>query len=340
MSNLSGKKFGVYEGQDVNAYTLKNDKGMEVCIINYGATVTKIIAADKNDDYENVVVGFDDLDNYLKNGNSYFGAIVGRYCNRIAGGMFSLNGTQYQLAKNNNNNTLHGGKKGFDKVCWHVENYEPTGSLKLTYTSIDGEEGFPGNLKVEVIYTLSNEDELQIDYTATTDKPTPVNLTNHCYFNLSGNADTNILDHELEIFADRYTPVEKDLIPTGEILTVKNTRFDFMVAKKIGKDLPEADVYDHNMILNKENKKGSSEMTKAANLYDPVGKRYMEMFTTEPGVQLYTAKSLDAGIKIRTAVCLEAQHYPNSPNEPSFPDTILQPGQQYRQTTIYKFSVK
>jgi len=250
-----------------------------------------------------------------------------------------LDGIEYKLAKNNNNNSLHGGIKGFDKAWWNAEQQENDGSLKLTYQSIDGEEGFPGNLNVEIVYKLFPDNALLIDFTATTDKATPVNLTSHCYFNLSAGKTKTVLDHELLLFADEYTILDNNSIPTGEIASVNNTAYDFTHPKKIGADinnLPNG--YDINMVL-------SGSYGKAAILYEPITGRYMEMFTTEPGLQFYSGNFLaDPTNKEQSekhaAVCLEAQHFPNSPNEPSFPSTILRPGNIYRQSTVYKFSAK
>lgn len=341
--SITEKHFGIFEGKEVTAYTISNANGMEVVVINYGATITAIITPDKNGLAGNVILGFDSLDGYLQNGHQYIGAIVGRYCNRIANARFSVDGTIYQLANNGNNNSLHGGHKGFDKVWWNIEKQEEDGSLKLTYLSKDGEEGYPGNLAIELIYTLTSDNRLIIDLTAHTDKPCPVNLTSHCYFNLAAGKEPLILDHELRILADRYTVVNEESIPTGQLAFVKNTPLDFSTAKKIGTDINDLpNGYDHNLLLNDPN-------GKAAELYDPVSGRFMEMFTTEPGLQFYSGNFLhktitgavDAAKYVKhAALCLEAQHFPNSPNEPSFPNTILRPGETYRQTTVYKFSIK
>lgn len=341
-SAITEHPFGIHGTNMVTEYTIANENGMEVSVINYGAAITKIITADKNGTKGNVILGFNYLNGYIENGNQYIGCIVGRYCNRIANAKFSLDGKEYILAKNNKENSLHGGNKGFDKVCWGVQKINDQ-SLKLSYLSEDGEEGFPGNLSVEVTYTLSPNNELIIDYKATTDKATPVNLTSHCYFNLSAGQARTILDHELKIYADQYTTLNNDAIPTGELASVKNDRLDFTAAKKVGKDINNfPGGYDINFVLN-----GASG--KAAELFDPVTGRYMEMFTTEPGVQFYSGNFLHTAIinnnstsdyVEHAALCLEAQHFPNSPNEPSFPNTILQPGETYNQKTVYKFSVK
>ena len=334
---ITEKHFGNYEDRVISEYTLSNIDGMKVSVINYGATITKIITTGKNNLFENVVIGFDDLDSYLEN-TRYFGATIGRYCNRIANGKFNLDGKEYTVAKNNGNNSLHGGIKGFDKTLWNIEKQENTNSLVCTYLSKDGEEG----LNVEVTFSLLEDNSLKIDYTATTDKPTPVNLTNDSYFNLSAGRDIDILGHELQLFSSKYTAVTSELIPTGEILSVKNTPLDFTVAKKIGKDISAKNGgYDHNMIIN-DLQKNTGLVSEAASVYDPSSGRLMEMFTTEPAVQFYSGNFLNTGISPlkHSAFCLEAQHYPNSPNEPSFPNTILRPRDVYRQTTVYKFSIK
>ncbi|MEO7307963.1 MAG: aldose epimerase family protein [Ferruginibacter sp.] len=333
--------FGDIENKTVTAYTITNINGVQVTIINYGATITRIITPDKNGTAGNVIIGFDSLEGYLQNGHQYFGAIIGRYCNRIANAQFSLDGKEYHLAVNDKTTSLHGGWKGFDKVYWQIEKQDES-SLKLTYLSKDGEEGYPGNLHVELIYTLNIDNELIIDYSGHTDKATPVNLTSHCYFNLSAGKDPTILDHELTIFADHYTTGLNESA-AAPIASLKNTPLDFRVSKKTGKDIGKLpDGYDHNMVLN-------SPGGKAAVLYDPASGRLMEVFTTEPGLQFYSGNFLGMTITNTTdqskyikhaALCLEAQHYPDSPNETLFPNTILRPGEIYRQTTVYKFSVK
>lgn len=332
--NITKKPFGNFENRPVTEYSLENANGMQVCIINYGATITKIITADNKNSFANVVNGFNDLESYLQSSNPYFGCIVGRYCNRIAYATFSLNGEKYELSKNHGEHNLHGGDKGFDKVLWNAQANETDNSLQLTYFSKDGEEGFPGNLNITVLYSLTNENELIIEYTATTDKSTPVNFTNHSYFNLSGDSANPILEHELQVFADSYTVTDAKLIPTGETAAVKNTALDFTSAKKIGKDIATIQGYDNNLILRKV--AGSTGPAPAANLYEPLSGRFMQMFTTEPAVQFYSG-AVQPGPQ--AGLCLEAQHYPNSPNEPSFPNTILNPGEVYRQVSVYKFSV-
>ncbi len=340
-ASITERPFGVFENKPVTEYTLSNGAGMQVSVINYGATITRILTVDKYGTAGNVIIGFDSLEDYFLNANHYFGCIVGRFCNRIANGRFSLDGNEYQLALNDKKNSLHGGIKGFDKVCWDIEKREDECSLKLTYKSKDGEEGYPGNLNIEVIYFLTPENALILDYSATTDKPTPVNLTSHCYFNLSAGKNPSVLDHELELFADKYTPVDENAVPTGVLADVKNTALDFNVAKKIGQDIGHLSTgYDSNMVLN-------VNRDKAASLYDPGSGRCMDVYTTEPALQFYSGNFLHSAINAGSfkhaqygGLCLEAQHFPNSPNEPRFPDTILRPGNIYRQTTVYKFSIK
>jgi aldose 1-epimerase len=344
--SITEKAFGNFESKPVTEYTLTNPSGMQVSIINYGGTVTKILAPDKQGKLADVVLGFESLDGYLQKGNPYFGSLIGRYGNRIANAKFDLDGKPYTLAANNNGNTLHGGNKGYDKVYWNIEKLAGDSSLKLTYQSKDGEEGYPGNLNIEVIYSLSSANELKIDYTATTDKATPINLTNHCYFNLSGGNDSTILGHELLIKADRYTPVNDKLIPTGKIDLVRSTPMDFNTAKAIGKEIDSVSGgYDHNWVLNKN----GTALEQVATLYHAGSGRFMEVFTTEPGLQFYSGNFLDGtltntlhGQKYvkHAALCLETQHYPDSPNQPAFPTTILKPGETYRQTSVYKFSTK
>lgn len=339
------RSFGQADGQEVLQYTLKNANGMEVKILNYGGTITDIITPDKQGEKGNVVLSYDSLSGYQQKGQPYFGALVGRYANRIANAKFKLDGKEYTLAPNNNGNTLHGGLKGFDKVVWTAT---PAGdsSLQLVYNSKDGEEGYPGNLQATVVYTLTPDNALQITYKATTDKPTPVNLTNHTYFNLSAGKDSTILGHELSLKASRYTPVNDKLIPTGKLDPVKGTPMDFTTAKKIGADIGKVKGgYDHNFVLDKP----EGVLETVATLYDPTSGRYMEVATTQPGIQFYTGNFLDGtltntrnGQKYvqNAALCLETQHFPDSPNQPSFPNVILKPGDTFSQTTVYKFSVK
>lgn len=336
-------------GQQVDLYTLTNQNGMTVKISNYGGTIVYWTAIDKNGTYDDITLGCDSLSDYIK-GVPYFGALVGRYGNRIAKGKFILEGQRYTLAVNNGENSLHGGLKGFDKVIWKaktVEGEEP--KLVLNYLSKDGEEGYPGNLNVQVVYTLKKDDALEIAYTATTDKSTVVNLTNHAYFNLSGNFKLPILNHELTIKADKFLPIDKGLIPTGSAKEVKDTPFDFTKTHKIGERINLKDTqleygkgYDHCWIA-----KDTSSLHSIAEVYEPNSGRFMEVITTEPAVQFYSGNFLDGTVKgksgnkfqHRTGFCLETEHYPDSPNHSRFPKTVLKPGETYRSKTIYKFSV-
>ncbi len=338
--------FGNFDGEVVTKYSLINPSGMQVNIINYGGIITDIITPDKNGIKGNVTLSFDSLSGYLQKGNPYFGALVGRYGNRIANGKFTLDGKLYSLAGNNNGNALHGGIKGYDKVVWKALKLAGDSSLQLSYLSKDGEEGYPGNLSVKVIYTLTADNALKIDYTATTDKATPVNLTNHAYFNLSAGKDSTILDHQLMINAAKFTDVNDKLIPTGKLPEVKDGPMDFNSEKIIGKDIQQVKGgYDHNWVLSKN----GMDLEKAANVYHAASGRQMEVWTTEPGIQFYTGNFLDGtltntsgGTKYikHAGLCLETQHFPDSPNQTSFPSTILKPGETYRQTTIYKFSIR
>ncbi len=338
--------YGYFEGKAVTEYVITNAAGMQVGILNYGGTVTKIITKDKNGKDGNVILAYDSLGGYLQKTNPYFGCLVGRYANRIANAKFCIDGTTYTLAANDHGQSLHGGLKGYDKVMWTAEKLAGDSSLKLTYLSKDGEEGYPGNLTVEVIYTLTSANELKIEYKATTDKATPVNLTNHCYFNLSAGADSTILGHELMLNADSYTPVNDKLIPLGKHAAVKNTPFDFTVPKLIGKEIDSVKGgYDHNWVLNR---KGTG-LEKIATLSLASTGRLVEVFTTEPGIQFYSGNFLDGTLTgcvggkpyaLHGGLCLETQHFPDSPNQPSFPNTILKPGETYTHTTVYKFSVK
>ena len=340
------KKFYAMHGADsVFQYTLTNKNGMVVKIINYGGTVTDILTPDKNGTMGDVILGYESLDGYTQTGNPYFGCLVGRYANRIAKAKFTLDGKEYTLAANNNGNTLHGGLKGFDKVMWTVKSTTDS-SLLLSYLSKDGEEGYPGNLTADVTYSLGADNSLKIKYAATADKATPANLTNHCYFNLSAGADSTILDHVLMLKADKYTPVNDKLIPTGKNDDVKRTPMDFTTAKKIGKEIDSvAGGYDHNWVLNK----AGNNVELIGSVYHAGTGRYMEIFTTEPGIQFYSGNFLDGtltntrgGVKYvkHAGLCLETQHFPDSPNQPSFPNTILKPGETYNHVTIYKFSTK
>jgi len=344
-ATITEKPFGNYYNAPVTEYTLTNSSGMQASILNYGGTITKLMVPDRNGKMGDVVLGFETFGGYMQKKDPYIGALVGRYANRIANAKFTMDGKTYKLAPNNFGNSLHGGNVGFDKVIWNTEKIGDS-SLKLTYQSKDGEEGYPGNLNVQVIYTLGADNSLKIDYTATTDQATPVNLTNHSYFNLSAGKDSTVLDHVLKLDADKYTPVNDQLIPTGQIANVKGTPLDFTTPKAIGKDIGSVKGgFDHNWILNKR----GTELQEAATVYDPGSGRYMEVLTTQPGIQFYSGNFLNGDLQLtkegqiyipHSGLCLETQHYPDSPNEPSFPNTILRPGETYRQTTVYKFSVK
>jgi aldose 1-epimerase len=336
------------QGQEVKLYTLRNANGMTAGVMTYGATVVSLHAPDGKGRMKDIVLGYDHLDGYIEN-NPYFGSIVGRYGNRIAKGKFTLDGVEYTLATNNNENHLHGGIVGFDKVVWdHKPVWKSDGvGVELTYLSKDGEEGYPGNLKSTVTYTLTNKNELRVDYVATTDKATPVNLTHHGYFNLTG-GERDILGHVLMLNADRFTPVDAGLIPTGELQPVKGTPMDFTKATPIGERI-DADYeqlkagggYDHNWVLNRR----GTGLSLAARVTEPTTGRVMEVYTTEPGIQFYAGNFLDGTItgkggtvyNHRWGFCLETQHYPDSPNQPNFPSTILRPGDRYETTTVYRF---
>ena len=335
------KDWGEVDGKKVYIYTLTNKNGVQVTISNYGGTVTSWITPDKNGNKSSIIIGFDSLQGYLQK-PPYFGALIGRYGNRIGNAKFTLDGKTYQLAANDGKNHLHGGIKGFDKVVWDASIGDTsTPSLTLHYMSKDGEEDYPGNLHVTVQYTLTDNDELKIEYNAETDKPTPVNLTNHSYFNLTGDVSNTILNHTLMIDANNYTPVDNTLIPTGEIKSVKGTPFDFTQPKKISKDINAVKGgYDHNWVL----KRKDSSLKRVAVLSDSISGRTLEVYTTEPGLQFYTGNFLDGKFKNRDgkpinqhmALCMETQHFPDSPNKPKFPSTILKPGEKYHTVTVYK----
>jgi len=342
--------YGKMAEGSVDLYTLTNSKGMEVRITNYGGRVVSILVPDRHGNMADVVLGFDNLDGYLGN-NPFFGALAGRYANRIAKAKFTLDGVEYKLAQNDGPNTLHGGVKGFDKRLWtaHSSPHNPP-ALELTYVSADGEEGYPGTLTSHVTYTLIDANELKVDYTATTDKDTVLNLTNHSYFNLAGEGNGDILKHEIMINADRFTPVNDTLIPTGELRKVEGTPFDFRQATAIGARIDADDQqikfgrgYDHNYVLNHN----GQSLTLAARVTDPGSGRVLEVWTTQPGMQFYTGNFLDGTVHgkggkpypRRSAFCLETQHFPDSPNQPNFPTSELKPGQTYHQTTVFKFLI-
>jgi len=339
--------FGVMpDATKADLYTLVNHSGITMKVTTYGGRITSLLVPDKNGKSSDIVIGFDSLHGYLAN-NPFFGALIGRYGNRIAKGKFTLDGREYVLAKNDGPNHLHGGIKGYDKVVWEASDFKTDSAvgLKLHYLSKDGEEGYPGNLDITVTYTLSDNNILTFDYSATTDKATPVNLTQHSYFNLAGSGD--VKSHELMIAASRYTVVDSTLIPTGELREVRGTPFDFTVAKPIGKDLFAAGGkpvgYDHNFVLDT---RGIHDL--AIRVVEPGSGRIMEVYTDQPGVQFYSGNFLDGTltaksgnlIKQYNGFCLETQHFPDSPNQPGFPSTILKPGEKYHTTTIDKFLSK
>ena len=337
------------EGVAVEIYTLTNRNGMTAKVMTYGATLTELLVPNKAGTPGNVVLGFDTIEPYLA-GVPYFGATIGRVGNRIAKGTFTLNGKTYKLATNNGPNHLHGGLRGFDKVVWRAEVVSPQ-AVKFSYHSPDGEEGYPGNLDAAVVYTLTDTNELLLDYTATADKATPVNLTNHSYFNLAGEGSGSILAHVLTIYADQMTPVDDTLIPTGKLAPVKGTVFDFTTPTAIGARIAKVPIappvgYDHNFVLRERGPLAGSGLRLAARVTEPTSGRVMEVRTLEPGIQFYSGNFLDGTIKNRKGVpyekhaafCLETQHYPDSVNHPNFPSTILEPGQTYRTTTVYAFS--
>jgi aldose 1-epimerase len=333
------------DGKPVTRYRLTNANGVSVAIINYGGIITEVNVPDRDGKLANVTLGFDKLDGYL-GPDPYFGALVGRYGNRIAKGQFTLDGKTYDLAKNNGPNHLHGGKVGFNERPWKAQQIQtPAGvGVQLTLVSPDGDEGYPGELTATVVYTLNDQNELQIDYYAETTKATPVNLTNHAYWNLAGEGNGTILDETLTLYCDKYLPVNDTLIPTGELKSVKGTPMDFTTPHKIGERIEQAGGdpvgYDHCYVVN--GKPGT--LRPAAKVVDEKSGRVMEVSTTEPGIQFYTGNFLNGepangGYPKNGGLCLEAQVFPNSPNTPSFPNSILKPGETYRQTTVHKFSV-
>ncbi len=344
----------VKDFDSIKLYTLENESDMTVLATNYGAIITSIIVPDRDGNLADVALGYDRVEDYINAVDKpYFGAVVGRYGNRIAKGEFTLDGETYSLLKNNGENHLHGGAMGFDKVVWTVDEYIEGKSLTLSYLAKDKEEGYPGNLQLQITYTLRDDNSLVVDYYATADKATPVNVTQHTYFNLKGEGQGTILDHELMLNAKKFTPVDETLIPTGEMPTVAGTPFDFTTAKSIGRDIGQQDEqlsfglgYDHNWILDKDGKEG--ELSLAAQVHEPTSGRVMEIHTTEPGLQFYGGNFLDGRLKgksgkpyiHRGGFCLETQHFPDSPNQTNFPSTILKPGDTYESRTVFKFSTK
>lgn len=353
-NTISKAAFGTLpDGTAVDLFTLVNANGMEVRASNYGGIITALLVPDATGKVSDVTLGLKTFDDYVKN-PPYFGAIIGRYGNRIAKGQFKIDDQTYKLPKNDGPNTLHGGLKGFDKVVWQAEPFEKEDSVGVifTYTSKDGEEGFPGNLQTRVTYTLTDQNELSFEYHATTDKPTVVNLTQHAYFNLAGDGNGDVLGHEFTIYADGYTPVNKLLIPTGKIEPVTDTPFDFRnkvkLADRVNVDNEQIKFgkgIDHNFVLKKKDPKG---LTLAARVAEPTTRRVMEVSTTEPGVQFYTGNFLDDKLAAKSGkpyakhsgFALETQHYPDSPNQPEFPSTVLRPGEEYNSKTVYTFSVR
>lgn len=330
---ITKKRFGEIDGITIYEYSLKNSRGMLVKVINYGASITDIVTPDRNGQFSSVVFGFDSLSSYTGGQNALMGAAVGRVANRIAKGKFTLDGKQYTLTAN-----IHGGKKGFDRQIWQAEELKGKDpALKMTYFSKDGEEGFPGNLRVSITYTLTGKNELKIDYRASTDKTTHVNFTNHSYFNLSGGKDETALNTELTILSDQYLEADKDNIPTGKLVEVKGTAMDFTKPRKIGQD------YDLTFVLRNQ----TGKLALAATAYEPLSGRVLKAYTTEPGLVFYVGNHLNPGVIGRgqkpsiknAAFCLETQHYPDAANQPDFPSTVLKPGEIYQSHTIYKFSV-
>lgn len=337
------------EGEQVGLYTLKNSHGTTMQVTNYGARVVSLWCSDRDGNFADIVMGYDNIDKYINNpGERFLGAAIGRYGNRIADGKFTLDGVDYMLSKYNNGQCLHGGDVGFDRVVWQVKEYDDS-SIVFSYLSKDMEEGFPGNLQVEMSYRLSEENEFIVEYSATTDKATPVNLTHHSFFNLKGEGEGTINNHVLTIAADKFTPVDEWLIPTGEIASVEGSVFDFREGKNIGNDLDKQETqfeyckgYDHNFVLNR---KSENELEFAASVYEPTSGRYMEVWTTEPALQFYGGNFFDGKIigkrgkshDFRGSFALETQHYPDSPNQPQFPSTILNPGETYTHTCVYRF---
>lgn len=356
-SSVTSAPFGsTADGDLINVFTLRNANGVTVRAINYGGIILSLEVPDREGRLDDVVLGYEHLEAYEER-SPYFGSLIGRYANRIADGRFELDGRSYTLAVNNGPNHLHGGLRGFDKVLWQARPIRSQSGVGvvLAYTSPDGEEGYPGTLMTEVTYTLTDGDELHIDYLATTDAPTPVNLTQHSYFNLAGAGDRDILDHELTIHADRFTPVDETLIPTGELRPVLGTPLDFTVPRAVGESIHAQEDeqiafgrgYDHNFVLNREGVH-EGDLSLAARVFEPVSGRVLEVYTTEPGMQFYSGNFLDGSLTGKGGVayhrrhgfCLETQHFPNSPNEPDFPSTILRPDETYRSKTIWAFTTQ
>ncbi|MHC2068349.1 aldose epimerase family protein [Bremerella sp. T1] len=345
--NVTASEFGkMPDGTVIAKYTVDNGNGIVMELINYGAIMTSLSAPDKNGESANINVGFDNLESYL-GGTPYFGATVGRYANRVAKGKFTLDGKEYTLATNNGPNSLHGGEKGFDKVIWAAKKIETEDAVgvQFDYTSKDGEEGYPGNLKVTVKYTLTPDNQLVMDYTATTDAPTVLNLTNHNYWNLAGAKSGKNYKHSLKLEADKYLPVDETLIPTGELESVKGTPMDFTSFKTIGEDIQKTGGdpvgYDHCYVLSDD----TDNLALAATVKEPTSGRVMEVWTTQPGIQFYSGNFLDgtagnAGLNQHEAFCLETQHFPDTPNQPNFPSATLKPGETFHETTVHKFSVE
>lgn len=340
-----------HDGKQIELFTLKNTSGMVVQITNYGGKIVSIIVPDRDGNMADICLGYESAEAYI-NGTASMGATMGRYANRIANAQFTLNDSTYHLAKNNGEHTIHGGTKGFRFQVWDGNQLDDQ-NLELSYLSVDGEEGFPGNFNLKVRFSVTEDNELKLTYHATTDKPTFFNVTNHAFFNLAGEGTGDILDHQLMVNSDRFTPVDESAIPTGEIWEVEGTPLDFTALTRIGgrinddyEQLKYVGGYDHNFIINKE----EDELTLAAILFEPASGRVMEVKTTEPGIQVYTANSLTGkGTDIgkrghaygpQSSVCLETQHFPDSPHHPNFPSTVLNPGEDYVSTTIYKFSYK
>lgn len=354
-AGLTSAPFGTLNGKDVELYTLTNANGMSVNLMTYGAAIQSIMVPDRDGEMANVALGFDNIEDYAAK-SPFFGATIGRYANRIALGQFELNGETYQIAINNDPNTLHGGNRGFDKYVWDAEDVSGDDGPAVTFSRLspDGEENYPGNLQVSVTYTLTDDDELRLDYSATTDATTVINLTNHCYFNLAGEGTSNILDHVMQLNASQYTPVDATAIPVGGIQPVAGTAFDFTTPKPIGQDIRDGSDeqivlgrgYDHNWVLDRE-EGDLTTLFDAGNVTDPGSGRMVTCLTTEPGLQFYSGNFLDGtyagtggGVyRQGDAFTLETQHFPDSPNQPDFPTTVLEPGDEFASTTVYRFGV-